>query len=146
MRGFAAAAKQAGGKASLYHLDATRTEKPVVRELSEEIARAVRGRAANPKWMAGQMQHGYRGAAEIAETVDNLYGFAVTSGSVTPRQFELVFDATLGNDDVLAFLMRAHPEAGRAFAQKFDQAMRRGLRACWRNSAAMRLANLMEPA
>ena len=48
--GFAAAAKQAGGKVSLYHLDATRTERPIVRALSEEIARAVRGRAANPKW------------------------------------------------------------------------------------------------
>lgn len=144
--GFAAAAKQAGGKASLYHLDATRTDRPVVRALSEEIARAVRGRAANPKWIAGQMQHGYRGAAEIAETVDNLYGFAVTSGSVTPRQFELVFDATLGNDDVLAFLMRANPEAGRAIAQKFDQAIRRGLWACRRNSVAMRLANLLEAA
>ncbi|HEY0145723.1 MAG TPA: cobaltochelatase subunit CobN [Methylovirgula sp.] len=144
--GFAAAAKQAGSKASLYHLDATRTERPVVRALSEEIARAVRGRAANPKWIAGQMQHGYRGAAEIAETVDSLYGFAVTSSTVTPRQFELVFDATLGNDDVLAFLMRANPEAGRAIAQKFDQAMRRGLWACRRNSVAMRLANLLEAA
>jgi cobaltochelatase CobN len=144
--GFAAATKQAGGRVSLYHLDATRTERPIVRALSEEIARAVRGRAANPKWIDGQMQHGYRGAAEIAETVDNLYGFAVTSGNVTPRHFELVFDATLGDDDVLAFLMRANPEAGRAIAQKFDQAMRRGLWACRRNSVAMRLANLLEAA
>jgi cobaltochelatase CobN len=70
----------------------------------------------------------------------------VTSGNVTPRHFELVFDATLGDDDVLAFLMRANPEAGRAIAQKFDQAMRRGLWACRRNSVAMRLANLLEAA
>lgn len=144
--GFAAAAKQAGGKASLYHLDATRAETPVVRALSEEVARAIRGRAANPKWIAGQMQHGYRGAAEIAETIDNLFGFAVTSGVVTPRQFDLVFDATLGNDAVMDFLNAANPQAGRAIAQRFDQAMRRGLWACRRNSVAMRLARLLEPA
>ena len=144
--GFAAAAKQAGSKASLYHLDATRAETPVVRALSEEVARAIRGRAANPKWIAGQMRHGYRGAAEIAETIDNLFGFAVTSGVVTPRQFDLVFDATLGSDAVMDFLNAANPEAGRAIAQRFDQAMRRGLWACRRNSVAMRLARLLEPA
>jgi len=144
--GFAAAAKYLGGKASLYHLDATRPDAPVVRALSEEIARAIRGRVANPKWIAGQMQHGYRGAAEIAEAVDNLYGFAVTSGTVTPRQFELVFDATLGNDEVLAFFRRANPEAGLAIAKRFDAAMRRGLWACRRNSVAMRLASVLETA
>lgn len=144
--GFAAAVKQVGGKASLYHLDATRAETPVVRALGEEVARAIRGRAANPKWIAGQMQHGYRGAAEIAETIDNLFGFAVTSGLVTPRQFDLVFDATLGNDAVIDFLSEANPEAGRAIAQRFDQAIRRGLWACRRNSVAMRLAKLLEPA
>jgi cobaltochelatase CobN len=142
--GFAAATRSLGSTASLYHLDTTRADTPVARLLSEEIARAVRGRVANPKWIAGQMQHGYRGAAEIAEAVDNLYGFAVTSGMVSPRQFELVFDATLGNDEVFAFLTRANPEAGRAMAQRFDQAMRRGLWACRRNFVAMRLASLLD--
>ena len=144
--GFAAATKYLGGKASLYHLDATRPDLPVARGLGEEFARAIRGRVANPKWLAGQMRHGYRGAAEIAEAVDNLYGFAVTSGTVTPRQFELVFDATLGNDERFAFLQRANPEAGRGVAQRFDQAMRRGLWACRRNSVAMRLASILESA
>ena len=92
------------------------------------------------------MRHGYRGAAEIAETVDNLYGFALTSGLVTARQFDLVFDAILGNDEVVAFLTNANPEAGRAIAQRFDQALRRGLWACRRNSVAMRLASLLETA
>lgn len=142
--GFAAAVKHLGGKASLYHLDATRAEVPVVRSLGEELARAIRGRATNPKWIAGQMRHGYRGAAEIAETVDNLYGFALTSGLVTARQFDLVFDAILGNDEVVAFLKNANPEAGRAIAQRFEQAVRRGLWSCRRNSVAMRLASLLE--
>jgi cobaltochelatase CobN len=144
--GFAAAAHSLGGGASLYHLDATRSEKPVVRSLREEIARAVRGRAANPKWIAGQMRHGYRGAAEIADTIDNLYGFAIASGVVTPQLFDLVFEATLGDDAVAAFLSGANPAAARAIAERFDQALRRGLWACRRNSTAMRLASLLERA
>src|SRR4029077_6115348 len=54
----------------LYHGGHARPEKPVVRALSEEIARVVRGRAANPKWIAGMMRHGYKGAFEMATTVD----------------------------------------------------------------------------
>ncbi|HLJ72606.1 MAG TPA: cobaltochelatase subunit CobN [Roseiarcus sp.] len=144
--GFAAAAKSLGGKASLYHLDATRSERPAVRTLREEIARAVRGRAANPRWIAGQMRHGYRGGGEIAETVDNLYGFAVSSGAVTPQLFDLVFEATLGDDAVAAFLAEANPQAARAIAARFDQALRRGLWTCRRNSTAMRLAAFLERA
>jgi cobaltochelatase CobN len=144
--GFAAAAKSLGGQASLYHLDLTYSDKPVARTLREEVARAVRGRAANPRWIAGQMRHGYRGGAEIAETVDNLYGFAVTSGVVAPQLFDAVFEATLGDDSVAAFLAEANPAAGRAIAERFDQALRRGLWACRRNSTAMRLANFLERA
>ncbi len=144
--GFAAASLSLGGQASLYHLDVSRSDKPVARTLREEVARAVRGRAANPRWIAGQMRHGYRGGAEIAETVDNLYGFAVTSGVVSPQLFDAVFDATLGDDCVAAFLAGANPAAGRAIAERFDQALRRGLWACRRNSTAMRLANFLERA
>jgi cobaltochelatase CobN len=142
--GFAAAAKLLGGKACLYHLDSTRRETPVVRTLDEEVARVVRGRAANPTWIAGQMRHGHRGGAEIAETVDNLYAFAVASETVTSKQFELAFDATIGNDEVLAFFERSNPEAARAIAERFDHALRRGFWSCQRNSVAMRLAKLLE--
>jgi cobaltochelatase CobN len=143
--GFAAASELLGGKASLYHLDTSRAKNPVVHSLAEEVARVVRGRAANPVWIEGQMRHGHRGGAEIAETVDNLYAFAVTSNVVTSRQFELVFDATIGNEIVLAFLEQANPEAARAIAERFDHAMKRGLFSSRRNLVADRLAKLLEP-
>ncbi len=142
--GFAAANKLLGGTASLYHLDSSRSEAPAVRSLAEEVARVVRGRAANPAWIAGQMRHGHRGGAEIAETVDNLYAFAVTSDAVTSRQFDLVFEATIGDETVLAFLDRSNPEAARAIAERFDHARRRGFWSCPRNSVAMHLARLLE--
>ena len=59
--GLAAAVETLKGAAPrIYHGDHSRPEKPVVRALGEEIGRVVRGRATNPKWIAGMMRHGYR--------------------------------------------------------------------------------------
>ena len=67
--GFLAANTLLGGNAAGYHLDNTNPEKPVTRSISEEIARVVHARAANPRWIASMQPHGFRGAAEIAATL-----------------------------------------------------------------------------
>ncbi len=100
--GFAAAAARLGADPALYHLD-TRAG-AAARSLAEQVARVVRGRAANPAWIAGMMRHGYRGAAEIARGVDALHGFAATLPDRLDRQFDLLHDATLGDPAVDAFL------------------------------------------
>ena len=71
--GFAAAAAALGAKPALYHLDATDPEAPKARPLAQEIARVAPGARDQSGWLKGQMRHGFRGAAEIAETVDNLF-------------------------------------------------------------------------
>ena len=141
--GFAAAAEVLGRAPALYHLDAGDAERPKVRTQAEEIARVVRGRAANPRWIAGQMRHGHRGAAEIAETVDNLFAFAVMSDAVTSRQFDLLFAATCGAPEVRAFLIDANPDAARAIAARFRDAATRGLWTSRRNSDAAILADML---
>src|SRR5690606_3398255 len=74
--GMAAAVKHASGKAPVvWHNDHSRPERPVVRRLEEEIARVVRARVVNPKWIAGVMRHGYKGAFEMAATVDYMFAF-----------------------------------------------------------------------
>jgi cobaltochelatase CobN len=142
--GFAAAAESLGKAPALYHLDAGRSDALKVRTLAEEVARVVRGRAANPAWVAGQMRHGHRGAAEIAETVDNLYAMAVLSDAATSRQFDLLFGATCGTPDVRAFLLAANPDAARAIAARFRDAAQRGFWTSRRNSDATCLADMLE--
>ena len=144
--GFAAAAESLGRNPALYHLDAGRSDRLKVRTLSEEVARAVRGRAANPAWIAGQMRHGHRGAAEIAETVDNLYAMAVLSDAAGSRQFDLLFAATCGTPAVRDFLLRANRDAARAVAERFRDAAQRGLWTSRRNSDAACLADMLEAA
>jgi cobaltochelatase CobN len=138
--GFAAAAEALGAAPALYHVDTSRNDAPRVRLLQEEIARVVRGRAANPEWIAGMMRHGYRGAAEIARALDGLYAFAATVPGRFDAQFDLIFEATLGDPEVDAFLHQANPAAHRAMLARFRKAAERNLWHSRRNSVAERLA------
>ncbi len=144
--GFAAAAARLGARPTLYHLDSTAPGTPRVRPLEQEIARSLRGRAANPRWLAGQMRHGHRGAAEIAQSLDNLYAFAALTDAVSSDQFDLMFDATLGDETVRAFLVGANRPAARHMARVFEEAARRGFWRSRRNSCRSILASLLREA
>ena len=139
--GFAAAAGKLGSAPALYHVDTSRPDAPRARAVAEEIARVVRGRAANPAWLAGQMRHGYRGAAEIARSADGLHAFAATLPQRLDPQFDLLFDATLGNPAVDQFMRDANPAARAAMAARFADAMQRGLWRSRRNTVAEVLAS-----
>ncbi|WOH84377.1 cobaltochelatase subunit CobN [Bradyrhizobium sp. BEA-2-5] len=138
--GIAAAARRLGTKApSLYHLDATRPDQPHARALTEEISRVVRVRAANPAWIAGMMRHGFRGAAEITATLEHMAAFAHLAGAVPPHLFDLYYDATLGNDDVRAFMARQNPAALAAIETCFMRLHEASLWRTRRNSIAAAL-------
>jgi len=144
--GFAAAAAETGANPALYHLDSTIPGAPKIRTLGQEIARALRGRAANPRWLQGQMRHGHRGASEIAQSLDNLFCFAALTDAVESTQFDLMFDATLGDDSVRAFLVGANRQAARHMANIFEQAAGRGFWLSRRNSSARILASVLQEA
>ncbi|MEL6769062.1 MAG: cobaltochelatase subunit CobN [Pseudomonadota bacterium] len=141
--GFAAAKAQlGGGAASFYNLDNTDPERPRTRALSEELARVVRARASNPGWIDGMRRHGFRGAAEIAATLDHLAGFAHLTRAVPAHLFDLYHDATLGDAEVAAFLAGANPEAYAAMQARFRALHEAGLWETRRNSIR---ATLLEP-
>ena len=137
--GFAAAAEALGATPALYHPDTSRPDAPRIRTVSEAIIRVVRGRAANPAWIGGMMRHGYRGAAEIARALDALHGFAATLPHRFDAQFDLIFDATLGDPEVDCFLRDANPAARAAMAARMREALRRDLWRPRRNRVAAML-------
>ncbi len=144
--GLALAAEALSGQAPrLYHGDHATPDNPVVRPLSEEIGRVVRGRATNPRWLAGAMRHGYRGAFEIAATVDLLFGFAATTHAVGDHHFDALYDAYLGDEAVADFIAEANPAALAGMAARFEMAIERGLWSPLRNSTRARLAALAHP-
>ncbi len=110
--------------------------------MREEVARVLRARATNPRWLAGQMRHGFAGAAEIAQTVDNFFAYAAMTDVTDDRQFDLLFDATIGDETVRDFLIGANPAAACAIARRFEEATTRGLWTTRRNSASAIAASL----
>jgi cobaltochelatase CobN len=133
--GFAAALARIGAKApSLYHLDATQPDRPRARSLTEEIARVTRARAANPDWADGMTRHGFRGAAEIAATLDHMAAFAHLAGVVPGHLFDLYHEATLGRPEIRAFLEAENPRALAAMEDVFQRLAEAGLWVTRRNS------------
>lgn len=138
--GLAATIKHLTGKrAIVWHNDHSRPEAPKVRALDEEIARIVRARVVNPKWISGIMRHGYKGGFELAATVDYLFAFAATADCVADHHFDAVFDAYLVDDEVRAFLERHNPAALKDIADRLLEAQTRGLWQAKSNSAGVQL-------
>jgi cobaltochelatase CobN len=139
--GLALVVRRLSGRApAVWHNDHSRPEQPRIRSLREELGRVVRGRAANPRWIAGVMRHGYKGAAEIAATVDYLFAFAATSRTVDDAHFEALYDAYLANEAVRGFMAEQNPAALAETCRRFREAIDRGLWRPRRNSARQSLA------
>ena len=133
--GLAAAVTTVSGQTpAQWHGDHSRPEAPRIRTLQEEVARVVRGRVVNPTWIAGAMRHGYRGAAEMAATVEYLFAFAATTDAVQDHQFDLVAEAYLEDPAVLDFFAQHNPAALDDIKARLNEAIRRDLWHPRRNS------------
>jgi len=131
-----------GARPTVYHNDHSRPEKPVIRTLEEEIGRVVRARVVNPKWIEGVMRHGYKGAFEIAATVDYLFAFSATTGAVRDHHFDAVYQAFVLDETVRDFIADHNPTALRELAERLAEAIDRGLWTPRSNSAQFDLTVL----
>ena len=138
--GFAAAAALLGRSPALLHLDTSRPQAPRARTVREEIARVVRGRLANPRWIASMLSHGHRGVGEIAQGVDALYAFAATAEAVAGHLFDLTHEALLSQTSVVDAMAQRNPAALASIVSRLEDARRRGLWVPRRNAVADELA------
>lgn len=126
----------------VYHNDHSRPERPVIRTLEDEIGRVVRSRVVNPKWIEGVKRHGYKGAFEIAATVDYLFAFAATTGAVRDHHFDMVHAAILEDTDTREFIADHNAPALADIADRLQEAIDRGLWTPRSNSARALLEQL----
>lgn len=138
--GLAAAAKALGVGPTLYSLDSSNPEAPKARTLAEDIARIVHGRLTHPRWIASQLAHGWRGAAELAEAVDTLFVFAASTDAVADGLFDAVFQAYCADPQIWAALEAANAPAAASIRSRLAEAARRGLWTSRRNSVGAFLA------
>jgi cobaltochelatase CobN len=102
--------------------DAVRT-----RSLSEETSRVFRARVVNPRWIAAMQRHGYKGAFELAATVDYIFGFDATTGVVTDWMYEQLATSYVLDKENQDFMKHANPWALRGIIEKLGEAADRGL-------------------
>ncbi|WP_343560032.1 cobaltochelatase subunit CobN [Kiloniella sp. b19] len=134
-----------GEQPTIYHNDHSRPESPQIRTLEEEIGRVVRARVVNPKWIAGVMRHGYKGAFEMAATVDYLFAFSATAKVVQDHHFDAVYEAFIEDDRVREFLEENNPAAAREIAERLIEAQERDMWRARSNSARYQLEMMAKP-
>jgi cobaltochelatase CobN len=126
--GLTAAVRALSGKnPTTYFGDNSLPSHPKVRQLKEEIARVYRSRVVNPKWIEGVMRHGYKGAFEMAATVDYLFAYDATARCAEEFMYQGIAEAYLFDSKVQNFIQTKNPWALRDMAERLLEAHQRGL-------------------
>ncbi|MEU6039175.1 cobaltochelatase subunit CobN [Actinomadura sp. NPDC047616] len=97
------------------------------RTLAEETHRVFRARVVNPRWIAAMRRHGYKGAFELAATVDYLFGYDATAGVVDDWMYESLAEEYVFDAETRAFMEQSNPWALRGITERLLEAADRGL-------------------
>jgi cobaltochelatase CobN len=116
-----------GRAPAAYIGDSTRPDAVRTRSLTEETARVFRSRVVNPRWIAAMRRHGYKGAFELAATVDYLFGYDATTGVVTDWMYEQLAQTYLLDEENQKFLAESNPWAMHGIAERLLEAAERKL-------------------
>ncbi|MGY1639595.1 cobaltochelatase subunit CobN [Geodermatophilus sp. SYSU D00703] len=114
-----------GSSPRAYIGDSTRPESVRTRSLTEETARVFRARVVNPRWLEAMRRHGYKGAFELAATVDYLFGYDATTGVVADWMYEGLAQAYVLDPENREFLERSNPWALHGIAERLLEAVDR---------------------
>ncbi|MCK9894127.1 cobaltochelatase subunit CobN [Frankia sp. AgB32] len=126
--GMVATVRALTGRAPAAYIgDSTRPEAVRTRTLSEETSRVFRARVVNPRWLAAMRRHGYKGAFEMAATVDYLFGYDATAGVVADWMYERLAAVYALDDDSQKFLLASNPWALHGITERLLEAAARGL-------------------
>ncbi|PSL45492.1 cobaltochelatase CobN subunit [Chitinophaga niastensis] len=116
-----------GTQPAMYFGDHSRPENPRVKTLKEELLKVYRSRVINEKWMSGMRRHGYKGAFEMAATMDYLFAYSATTVLVDDFMYEGITQAYLFDDNNREFLQQTNPHALQDMTARMLEAMQRGL-------------------
>jgi cobaltochelatase CobN len=114
-----------GSAPRAYVGDSTRPESVRTRSLAEETSRVFRARVVNPRWLAAMRRHGYKGAFELAATVDYLFGYDATTGVVDDWMYEKLTQTYVLDPENREFLERSNPWALHGIAERLLEAVDR---------------------
>jgi cobaltochelatase CobN len=130
-----------GTAPAAYVGDSTRPEQVRTRSLLEETSRVFRARVVNPKWLEAMRRHGYKGAFELAATVDYLFGYDATTGVVADWMYEKLAQTYVLDPENREFLETSNPWALHGIAERLLEAVDRNM---WAEPDPALLAELQQ--
>jgi cobaltochelatase CobN len=116
-----------GSNPAAYVGDSALPDQVKTRTLAEETHRVFRARVVNPRWIAAMRRHGYKGAFELAATVDYLFGYDATAGVVDDWMYEKLAAEYVFAAETREFMERSNPWALRGITERLLEAAGRGL-------------------
>ncbi|MBY6675414.1 cobaltochelatase subunit CobN [Rhodococcus sp. BP-332] len=116
-----------GTSPEAYIGDSTRPESVRTRTLHEETSRVFRARVVNPRWMDAMRRHGYKGAFEMAATVDYLFGYDATTGVVQDWMYEKLTQEYVLDETNRKFMSTSNPWALHGISERLLEAVERGM-------------------
>jgi cobaltochelatase CobN len=116
-----------GRNPAAYIGDSAIPDAPKTRTLAEETRRVFRSRVVNPRWISAMRRHGYKGAFELAATVDYLFGYDATAGVVPDWMYEQLAASYVFDEETRAFMEQSNPWALRGITERLLEAASRGL-------------------
>ncbi|MBF6521034.1 cobaltochelatase subunit CobN [Nocardia farcinica] len=116
-----------GTNPQAYIGDSTRPDAVRTRTLSEETTRVFRARVVNPRWLEAMRRHGYKGAFEMAATVDYLFGYDATTDVVADWMYEKLSESYVFDETNRKFMQQSNPWALHGIAERLLEAAERGM-------------------
>ncbi|SLM31909.1 conserved exported hypothetical protein [Desulfamplus magnetovallimortis] len=101
-----------------------------VEPLSATLGREMRSRYLNPKWIEGMKKENYAGAREMAEFMENMWGWQVTTPnavdkSLWEQSYEVYVEDKYGQD-IKSFFNRENPWAYQSMTARMLESVRKG--------------------
>ena len=130
-----------GSQPEIYFGDHSRPENPKVKSLKEELLKVFRSRVVNPKWMQGMREHGYKGAFEMAATMDYLFAYDATTNLIEDFMYEQITDNYLFDNENKEFIEEHNPWALKDMSERMLEAVQRGM---WENPSKETIKQLKD--
>lgn len=136
-----AVSEEKGTAAALYFGDHSKPEHPRIKSLKQELLKVYRSRVINPKWIKGMQEHGYKGAFEMAATMDYLFAYDATTQLIDDFMYEGITEAYLLDPKNQDFIKEHNPWAIRDMSERMLEAIQRGM---WANPSEEMVEHLQQ--
>ncbi len=107
--------------------DSSDTQNVKLKTIEEEGKFIFRSKLLNPKWLNGLKQHGFKGAQEISEAFEYIFGWDATSDIIEPWMYQSLTEFYILTDEVREWIEDVNSYAMHEMLKRLMEAIDRGM-------------------